>query len=262
MALEQERRLRFGSVAQQYDAARPSYPTELIDDVVAFAPNTPPDVLEVGAGTGKATVLFAARHAHVVAIEPGDGMVEVLRRNCAGHDGVTVAATDFESFDAGGRTFDTVAAAQSWHWVGDDRYGKAAALLRPRGALALFWNLATLPDQGMRRAVIAAVREHAPDASIRVPPTGRESYDVENRAQAAEIASSGRFGSVVRRAYWWSATYTARGYADMTSTQSDHLVLPVGDRHRLTDAVAAAIDSRGGEITIDYGTELFLARRT
>lgn len=256
-----ERRLLFGTVAENYDAARPSYPSELIDDVLAFVPAATPDVLEVGAGTGKATLLFAARDTRVVATDPGDGMVEVLRRNCAGLDNVTVEHTDFERFAPGERRFDVVAAAQSWHWVSGDRYNRAADLLRPSGALALFWNLAVLPDSPLRRALTAVYRDHAPDASIHVPPTDRQSYDAEHQSRVAEIDASGRFGSVVRRTYWWSATYTSREYADMTGTHSDHLLLAEADRPRLADAVTAAIDSLGGEITVDYGTDLFLARR-
>lgn len=261
MPAEAERRLLFGTVAERYDAARPSYPAELIDDVVAFVPTPAPDVLEVGAGTGKATLMLAARETDVVAIEPGDGMVKVLRRNCAGLDNVTIDQTSFEEFEPAGRTFDVVAAAQSWHWVSGDRYDRAASLLRPDGAIALFWNLATLRDSPLRRAITAAYRDHASGSSLHVPPTVYDSYDAEHRTWAAEIDASGRFGSVVRRTYWWSATYDGREYADMTGTHSDHLLLTDTERQRLADAVTAAIDAHGGGITLDYGTELLLARR-
>jgi len=47
----------------------------------------------------------------------------------------------FEDWDPVGRTFDAVIAAQAWHWV-DPVAGaaKAAAVLRPGGRLAVFWN--------------------------------------------------------------------------------------------------------------------------
>ena len=61
-----ERRLTFGVVAELYDRMRPSYPLALVDDVLAFAGVG--RALEVGAGTGKATVLFAARDVEVVAL--------------------------------------------------------------------------------------------------------------------------------------------------------------------------------------------------
>jgi hypothetical protein len=66
----------FGEVAELYDAHRPGYPGELIDDVVGLA-GLEPDagrVLAVGAGTGKAAALFAARGYSVTAIEPSAAM--------------------------------------------------------------------------------------------------------------------------------------------------------------------------------------------
>ena len=46
----------FGEVAEQYDAARPSYPDELFDTVIEYGGLTPGGTaLEIGAGTGKAT---------------------------------------------------------------------------------------------------------------------------------------------------------------------------------------------------------------
>src|ERR1700712_1812259 len=71
MAFRDEQRLAFGSVAELYDRARPSYPPGAIDDVVAHAGlQTGDTVLEVGAGTGKATVLLAQRGLGVLALEP------------------------------------------------------------------------------------------------------------------------------------------------------------------------------------------------
>jgi hypothetical protein len=48
-----ERQGVFGEVADDYDRIRPGYPGQLVDDVPAAA--GPGPVLEVGAGTGKAT---------------------------------------------------------------------------------------------------------------------------------------------------------------------------------------------------------------
>src|SRR4051812_41998026 len=106
------RRVSFDARAELYDAARPAYPDALADDVLARGGRR---VLEVGAGTGKATLVFARRGASIVAIEPGANMAAVLRRNTAGHD-VIVEHTTFEAWPIAG-TFDMVMAAQAFHWV-------------------------------------------------------------------------------------------------------------------------------------------------
>ena len=47
----------------------------------------------------------------------------------------------FKGWEASGRTFDAIVSAECRHWV-DPVAGatKAAAVLRPRGLLAVFWN--------------------------------------------------------------------------------------------------------------------------
>lgn len=90
--MARERRLAFGEVAEQYDRTRPSYPDALVDDVLALAPTDhgAARALEVGAGTGKATVMFAARGASVVALEPSPEMAAIAERNTARYTNVVI----------------------------------------------------------------------------------------------------------------------------------------------------------------------------
>ena len=71
-----QQRLVFGEVAELYDRARAGYPEALIDDVISFAGGDGPSLraLEVGAGTGKATVGFASRDLEILALEPSADM--------------------------------------------------------------------------------------------------------------------------------------------------------------------------------------------
>lgn len=70
-------------MAELYDRSRPSYPPALVDDVLEFAgavPGSADRALEVGAGTGKATTLFAERGVSVVALEPGGALAAFWTR--------------------------------------------------------------------------------------------------------------------------------------------------------------------------------------
>lgn len=138
---ESRERLRetFNGVADAYQAARPSYPTELYDDLVALTGLSPGDrLLEIGCATGKATLPLLARGFSVVCVELGSELARVARANFAGLPGeVHVGA--FESWQTDER-FDLVYAATAWHWIDPEvRYRKARALLRPGGHLA-FWS--------------------------------------------------------------------------------------------------------------------------
>jgi hypothetical protein len=55
------RALSFGSVASAYERYRPGYPDAVVDQVLASAGGPVRTALEIGAGTGKATRVFAGR---------------------------------------------------------------------------------------------------------------------------------------------------------------------------------------------------------
>jgi trans-aconitate methyltransferase len=69
------RALSFGVVAEAYERFRPAYPVELFDMVMACAGRPVRTALEIGAGTGKATRLFAQRGVTVTAVEPDGAML-------------------------------------------------------------------------------------------------------------------------------------------------------------------------------------------
>ena len=137
--MDQEARARhagsFGAVAEDYDAARPSYPQE----AVAWLAGPPPrDVLDLGAGTGKLTELLVAAGHRVTAVDPSTGMLEQLRLRLPE---VTTAVGGAESVPLPDGSVDVITAAQAWHWF--DRVAapaECARLLRPGGRLGLVWN--------------------------------------------------------------------------------------------------------------------------
>ena len=51
---DRQRAESFGNDALRYDRARPTYPTALVDDLLAGRPGDQLRVLDVGCGTGKA----------------------------------------------------------------------------------------------------------------------------------------------------------------------------------------------------------------
>lgn len=67
----------FGSVADLYETARPSYPPALADVILAYCGRVPASVVDVGAGTGKGTEVLAAIGAPPF-FEPG--LSGLLRR--------------------------------------------------------------------------------------------------------------------------------------------------------------------------------------
>ena len=70
-------------VAWAYEEARPSYPNQLIEDIIAGALLAPGDsLLEIGAGTGKATVQLAEKGFWIHCVEPGQNLADILIKKC------------------------------------------------------------------------------------------------------------------------------------------------------------------------------------
>jgi SAM-dependent methyltransferase len=131
----------FNGAAAQYAANRPSYPSALFDALEDLAGRslTGARVADIGAGTGIATARLHARGAHVVAVEPGDGMAAEFRRNLPG---VPLIRGDGNALPLATASTDFITYAQAWHWTDPARsVPEALRVLRPGGALALWWNM-------------------------------------------------------------------------------------------------------------------------
>ncbi|WP_327695537.1 class I SAM-dependent methyltransferase [Streptomyces sp. NBC_00459] len=130
----------FNTAAAQYAENRPSYPPALLDAMEHLAANPLPGsrVADIGAGTGISTALLHARGAHVIAVEPGDGMAAQFRRTLPD---VPIVRGNGNALPLADASVDFLTYAQSWHWTDPDHaVPEALRVLRPGGALALWWN--------------------------------------------------------------------------------------------------------------------------
>ncbi len=260
-----ERRLVFGEVADLYDRYRPAYPEPLIEDLVALARlDGSQAVLEVGAGTGKATVMFAAHGIPVVAVEPSPAMAGVARRNCSRYPDVEIEQADFEHWDRGGRRFPLVFSAQAWHWVQPATgYAAAREALLGGGILAAFWNRVNWETADLREALLAAYRQAAPELA----PNGHMLHPGNLRPDGnadweGDIAAADGLADAEIRYYGWELNHSASGYVGLLATLSEIRVIEEARRAALLAAVAAAINAHGESLTLPMRTRLCLARRT
>jgi SAM-dependent methyltransferase len=125
----------FERVAEAYERGRPGYAEEALD-----ALDLPPDaaVLDLAAGTGKLTRQLVARFAHVIAVEPLDGMRSVLERLVPEAEAMKGSADAIPLEDA---SVDAAFVAEAFHWfANDDAVREIARVLRPHGVLAILFN--------------------------------------------------------------------------------------------------------------------------
>jgi SAM-dependent methyltransferase len=257
-------RQHFDTAALAYDAARPGYPQVLFDDLVALS-EIPPigRILEIGCGTGQATVPLARRGYHILAVELGAQLAAVAQRNLADYPRAEVVASDFETWHSEPAAFDLVIAATSFHWLdAATRYAKVARLLMPGGALAPFRNEHVKSEQdGDFFAVAQEVYRRVVPALAATYLGPRRTEDVVDN-ESGRIAASGFFGPVAVRRFVWEAEYDAASYVRLLDTYSDHRNLDPETRSRLFAGLADLIDTDfGGRITRGYLTMLWVARR-
>lgn len=244
----------FGSDPERYDRARPRYPDILIERIVAGARGA--QVLDVGVGTGIAARQFQAAGCQVLGVDPDARLAEFAR-----HSGIEVEVSTFEAWEPEGRTFDAVVSAESWHWV-DAVAGaaKAAAVLRPGGRLAVFWNTGRPPAE-LEEAFAEVYRRVLPKSLF--DRLGRKAIEDAHSAMCARtsdgIQKAGAFDEPEQWRFEWSRSYTRDEWLDALQTSGG--AVPGG---RLADLLAGAgnaIDAVGGSFTMSYVTFVVTAVR-
>ncbi len=259
MTFDIDRKTTFDRVAELYDEARPGYPEQLFDDIILLSRIADGGrLLEIGCGTGKATLPFAERGYAMQCLELGKNLAALAAHNCRAYPHVEIKQTSFEDWQIERDSFDLVFSAQAFHWIPIEiAYAKSAAALKLGGHLALFWNTYPAEDAPMRHDLDEIYLRHAPEIADR----GAIRTVEKKRAQISGfINDSGCFGPVEVRQYPWMEVYSADGYIDLLNTYSDHISLSETTRSELFTAIHARIDERGGSIERPYLAVLFCAQ--
>jgi trans-aconitate methyltransferase len=257
------RRASFDSIARQYDEMRPGYPARVFDDVCALSGVTRESrLLEIGCGTGHATLPFARRGLRIECIELGEQMAAVARERLAAFDRVRVTVNDFDHWTTETR-FDLIYSASAYQWLNPGtRVERIAHLLHPSAWVAVWRNHTVLGSSVDAEFLLASQKIYAREA----PELGAK---FELRASAEEIPpevshewlASGLFRDVQIRRYTWKTEYNAAAIVSMLDTHSDHRVLPEANRARLFHSLAALVDEFGGTVTRNLATVLEMARK-
>lgn len=243
----------FDPLADAYDAARPAYPTDLYDAVDRLAgPLAGARVAEVGAGTGIATRGLLDRGADVVAFDIAPAMLDRLRAHRLSRPGrlLGVALGDGHALPLRENAADVVAYAQAFHWMRpDEAVREARRVLRPGGALALWWNNSGAHDEKWWRA-------QADSLMRRNPGYTPEYRDEDPAPHLAEV-----FGTVLTATTPWTRTLPVEDYLVYLSSKS--YVAAIGaDLPAFLDEqrVALADAFPDGVVTEPMVTRLWVAR--
>jgi SAM-dependent methyltransferase len=248
------RALSFGAIAHAYEEFRPGYPEELFDLVAAYAGGPVRTALEIGAGTGKATRLFAAHGVAVTATEPDAAMLAELERTAPTN--VRTVPASFEDLRPG-ETYDLVYAAAALHWTRPEgRWPRVAALLEPHGVVASFGGPVQLADPAVEEIVRAARAPFLESDDI-ASPDGT-APDEEMQWPGTELRQSPLFHDVRQVVIERRFTMRPADYVGYLSTVSAYLQLPDATREQVYDAITRALPAT---VEICADVVVHLARR-
>jgi SAM-dependent methyltransferase len=131
----------YDGAAEIYERVRPGYPREAVEWFGIEAGQT---VVDLAAGTGKLTGPLVETGARVIAVEPSEGMLAVLRAVAPQAESMKGTA---EAIPLPDLSADKVLAAQAFHWFANDAaLADIHRVLKPGGVLGLIWNRRDLTD--------------------------------------------------------------------------------------------------------------------
>lgn len=216
---DQRRRLRagFDRAAEDYQLTRPVCPPQLFDDLLRLAGLTAGDrVIEIGCGTGQATVPLAERGLAVTAVELGAGLAAIARRRLANFPAAEVVTSTFEDWRPHDAPFDAVVAVSSLHWIDPQlRYAKPYALLRPGGAMAVAGCQWAQPADAGRFWTDVQADYHAVGYAGDPPPPPEQISPWHFPPEAVSL-----FQEMASVRYPFETRYSAEEYLTILATQS------------------------------------------
>jgi SAM-dependent methyltransferase len=239
----------FESVAEEYDAARPSYPKGVFD---ALGPLDDLVVLDVGAGTGIATRQLVARQGRVVAVDAGP---IVLRRATSHTPGLAAVVADGAALPVRTGTVDLVCLAQAWHWLDpSSRVAEMHRVLRRGGRWAAWWSHARADGEPWFDRYWTAIERSCPG-------TYRGQRDTD---WGQTIATPGRFAVDERITVSWVRELPVDDWMTDQASHSYVVGLPAGPRDELLAELQSILHDHftEGHMAVRYETWLWTATAT
>jgi FkbM family methyltransferase len=232
--------------ATDYDELRPTYAPESVRWVAERARLEPGSlVVDVAAGTGQLSRRFASLGARVIAVEPARNMRAVLETNLPEAQAVPGTA---EAIPVGDGEADAVVVGNAFHhFDAEAAFTEIRRVLRPGGALALFWARTDRHADGLRLGIreIDEVVERERGSSP-IVEAYLSWYEPPEHVEG--------FKTLERRSFPTKRSMPSARLADLFATSSDIGSLPEPRRSRLL--------ARIGELATELPETLELSERS
>lgn len=266
--MEVDLRLTFNEDAPNYDRLRPTYADELLHDVIQFSSlSRNKRALEIGMGTGQATLPFLKTGCKVTAIEIGAKLAQFSREKFTEFKSFEVINQDFESVQLDENTYDLVYSATAFHWIPQEIGLPKVYRLLKRGGVFAWFSIQPLPAQEHSHTHEALQKVY--DKYSQFFGDQKPQLDPQIKQQQLEKKRLGRFNAlrqygfvdVTDKFYYGTRSFNAKDYSTLISTYSDHKAMPEESRIPFLNEIADTIDLCGGKITLSDTMLLCMGRK-
>ena len=251
-------RFMFNEDVLNYDKMRPTYVKELYETIIQFSNlDSNKNALEIGIGTGQATLPFLSTGCNLTAVELGEDMAKFSKDKFAMFQNFDVINSDFESANLENDGYDLIFSATAFHWIPQEvGYPKVFNLLKSGGVMALFWNHLSRTDEELDFAIQEVYNKYksAYESTI-------HRFSEEKCFEIAETIKKYGFVDVGYKLYYQTRFFDAPQYMSLLNTNSDHRARPKETRILLETELSNAINNFGGKIEIKDTIDLYLARK-
>lgn len=251
-----DKRLTFNEDPANYERYRPRYCKELFDSIIEYSRiNQTKKALEIGIGTGQATIPILQTGCSVVAIELGDNLAEYSRAKFDVYDNFELHNIAFEDYKVRNNSIDLVYSGTAFHWIPEEvGYKRTYDMLRSGGTIALFWNRSSVEDIDIHKDL---------QAIYGTIPTMKSPEKDKQKVYNNIIESINKYGYIDLqfKLMYQTRNLGSEEYVSLLNTYSDHISLESNVKQQLYNEIKDVINKYGGNITIHDIIDLYLAKK-
>jgi len=253
----------FDVFADNYHSVRPGYPTQLFADIKEHSGiNSRSELLEIGAGSGIATVELAKFGCRVVAIEPGSHLAVIAREQTKTFGNVQVLEKAFEKFQTADK-FDAILAFTAFHWLGEgDRFRQVFDLLKKSGSLILVWNSFFQSNSPVAVEVNGAYGQFLPDiypGELTISEINEGVLSKLNQRER-EVVENPIFWPIFLRRYLTTYNYDSQTYSKLLNTFPKIIEIEKEKRQKFLEHISGII-KQYGKISVPVLTTLIVCQK-
>lgn len=231
----------FDEVALLYNEIRPRYPEKLFETLIEVTRlQEHSTLLEIGPGTGHATMPLAKRGFDITAVELGAALAEVARYELRDHKNVRIYTGAFEEIALPENSFDLIFAATSFHWIEPSiRFSKPHSLLKDKGHLAIIHTNHISDEKG--------------DEFFNASQAIYDRYDFTDKDQKPTFLKNKELKAIDIderlfklthfQVFPTTITYTATQFVKLLNTYSNHLAAPKEVQQAFYEEMATLINN-------------------